>query len=159
MKAETELKIHVRGRARALPVRHGFACFPSDHLPNEIWDKGRDFDLVVTEHFYFYAVGITRTWQIIRARSQCDSVSSGRGLGRALFGRGKNARVGLVHDWLYSLSSPAYITRRQADEILYRAARYGGCPAWRARAAWLAVRACGWLAYKKELMGDRQPAE
>ena len=156
---ETELKIHVRGRARTLPVRHGFACFPPDYFPNEIWDKGADFELVVTSDIYFHAPGITRTWQVIRARALCDSVSSGRGLGRALFGRGKNARVGLIHDWLYSLSSPGHITRRQADEILYRAARYGGCPAWRARAAWLAVRACGWLCYKKELLATRSPPQ
>ena len=155
MTTPTHIPFFHNGKEFAAPVRHGFACFPCDHLPNKIYDKGRDFELVADGDIHFTAPGLTSEWLTIPDRSACDSVSTGRGLGRAIFGRAKNARVGLIHDWLYSLDAPEWITREIADEILYRAALYGGCAHWRASAAWLAVRWFGAKHYRKERMGAR----
>ena len=144
----------IGSKLQQCPVRHGFACYPSEYLPNEIWDNGNDWLLVTTDYIYFNAIGLTRGWVTIPPRSCGDSASSGRGLGRAVYGRGKNARAGAIHDLLYAIDTPCpHLTRAQADEILYRASIYAGCPRWRARLAWLAVRLFGGFSWKKERMG------
>ena len=153
----TETSVVVGNQSHIVPVREGFACYPPDYLPNEIWDAGKDWELVTTEPVYFLVIGLTRGWVTVPPRSAGDSASSGRGLGRAVYGRGKNARAGAIHDLLYAIDTPCpYLTRREADDILYRASSvYAGCPRWRARAAWLAVRAFGGFSWKKERMGRK----
>ena len=121
-------------------------------------DHGRDFRLVATDDIYFTAPGLISEWFVIPEGSKCDSVSTGRFFGRVILGRGKNARAGLIHDWLYSLDAPFWITRKMADIILRRAIRYGGAAAWRAWAAYFAVRLCGWVFFRKARMPRRKAA-
>lgn len=64
-------------------------------------------------------------------------------------------RVGLirwasvVHDWIYRGHEEERFTREQADQMLYDAAIEQGMSRWRARTAWLGVRAWGWIVWNK----------
>ncbi len=52
----------------------------------------------------------------------------------------------LIHDWLYGAQP---LTRATADEIYRRTLLALGVSAWRARIEYLALRACGWRAWKE----------
>ena len=153
------MRVQLKGQREQAQYRAGFGCWPPNHIEVEIWDKDADFLMVLTHPLEFAAPGVFAGWLTVPAGGVFDSVSSGRGAGRAVFGRGKNARAGAVHDWLYSTSAPKHITRAQADEVLYRAAVYGGCHPARARAAWAAVRLAGGLFWKKRAFPVRKEAQ
>ena len=147
MKPKT-IRVVIGNSIQEVPLRHEFACFPPDRLPCDIIDFGRDFRVRLTERLYFTAPGLSRGWHIISEGFKCDSVSTGRGAGRAILGRGKNARAGLIHDALYAGHIGEELSRKDCDLIFYQALRYGGTAVWRAKLAYWAVRLCGAKYYR-----------
>ena len=56
----------------------------------------------------------------------------------------------LLHDYLYSGEGPKGITRKDADLMFLEVMKLEGIGLVKRRAAYLAVRAAGWAAYKGE---------
>lgn len=56
-------------------------------------------------------------------------------------------RAAVIHDYLYQYGS---LTRKQADDVFYRALRADGVARWRAWILWMGVRIGGSHYYKKE---------
>jgi hypothetical protein len=66
---------------------------------------------------------------------------------RSLFDRDKLGVAGpAAHDFLYR---SGIRTRRQADRVFLAIMRVDGVAPWRRKLAWAAVRAFGWLAYRR----------
>jgi len=70
---------------------------------------------------------------------------------------GRYGKAAVVHDYLYQrhmiqVSENLYLTfsRYQADDIFYEAMLVGNTRHWKAKLMWLAVRICGWLAWRRK---------
>ena len=61
---------------------------------------------------------------------------------------GKHRLAAIVHDWLYA-KAPAWCTRKVADQVLLEAMKALGESWWRRTAMYTAVRAGGWLYWRK----------
>jgi hypothetical protein len=87
----------------------------------------------------------------------CGALTDGASIPQILHSSGLGPtgpyfRGAVIHDHLYSLdSSSRYsaVTRRMADDIFRAAIIDCGCSRSLAFTMWLAVRACGWMCYKK----------
>lgn len=90
-----------------------------------------------------------------------DLASIPRALRGVLNVNGRSRKAAVVHDWLYCSRK---LTRKQADDLFYRALRAEGVSTVLARVYWSGVRAGGWVYYnkradglnhKEDFMGDR----
>lgn len=59
----------------------------------------------------------------------------------------KMNRAAVVHDLLYATGA---VPRDLADDVFHEAMRADAVVRWRAWAAWLAVRLCGWPFYRQQ---------
>jgi hypothetical protein len=55
--------------------------------------------------------------------------------------------AGVVHDYLYRVAGDH--SRGFADGVHRRILELLGCPAWKRRAAWTAIRAFGWYGWRQ----------
>ena len=73
-------------------------------------------------------------------------------------GDGKNfyGVAAILHDWLYAHRKIGGrpITRREADALFYEVMRYVGCSRFVAYSMWSAVRAGGWLPWRRRKPED-----
>ena len=70
---------------------------------------------------------------------------------------GRYGKAAVVHDRLYHTKQ---YSRRMSDLIFYEAMLVSGTPKWKAKAMYLAVRWCGWLAWKNVVKSSKgQPKE
>ena len=70
---------------------------------------------------------------------------------------GRYGKAAVVHDYLYQhhmiqVSENLYFTfsRDQADDIFHEAMLVENTRHWKAKLMWLAVRLCGWLAWRRK---------
>lgn len=61
---------------------------------------------------------------------------------------GKHRLAAIIHDWLYA-KAPEWCTRKLADQVLLEAMKALGESWWRRTAMYSAVRAGGWLYWRK----------
>lgn len=61
---------------------------------------------------------------------------------------GKHRLAAIIHDWLYA-KAPDWCTRKLADQVLLEAMKALGESWWRRTAMYSAVRAGGWLYWRK----------
>jgi hypothetical protein len=59
---------------------------------------------------------------------------------------GKYSKAAVIHDWLYVNKT---VSRKDADGIFRRIMRENGVPKWKRYVMWAAVRAFGWIVWKK----------